>query len=202
MRIAMAKGLSLRDWQQQDVPLWRGWMQPGHAWKRLDGPYYPLPDAAALAASEARLVQRIAMGTWPPVREGMVIADADDQFIGEVSRYWQSEESHWLSVGLVLYDPAHWGQGLGQIALQGWCSYLFAAMPVLARLDLRTWSGNEGMMRLATKVGFVEEARFRRARVVDGQYYDGMAYGVLREEWMQRYPDGGAMAQTDRAVAA
>jgi len=60
------------------------------------------------------------------------------------------------------------------------------------RLDLRTWSGNRGMMRLAEKLGYAQEARFRRARLVTGAYYDGMGYGVLREEWQRWYPHGFA----------
>ena len=77
-----------------------------------------------------------------------------------------------------------------------WGDYLFGAMPDLARLDLRTWSGNAGMMRLAAKLGFQEEARFRKARIVQGVHYDGMGYGVLREEWQARYPDGFAASLT------
>jgi RimJ/RimL family protein N-acetyltransferase len=65
-------------------------------------------------------------------------------------------------------------------------------MPELARLDLRTWSGNHGMMALARKLGFIEEARFRKARIVDGAYHDGLGYGIRREEWATRYPDGFA----------
>lgn len=45
-------------------------------------------------------------------------------------------------------------------------------------------------MRLAENLGYVEEARFRRARIVAGAYYDGMCYGVLREEWEARYRGG------------
>ena len=48
------------------------------------------------------------------------------------------------------------------------------------------------MMRLAQKLGYREEARFRNARIVDGHYYDGMGYGILREEWAARYPQGFA----------
>jgi len=48
---------------------------------------------------------------------------------------------------------------------------------------LRTWSGNEGMMELAAKMGFKEEARFRKARIVKGQYYDSIGFGLLRDEW-------------------
>jgi len=109
-----------------------------------------------------------------------------------VSWYWQSQETHWLSVGLVIYDPAYWGQGRGYDALGLWSDYLFQALPAIVRLDLRTWSGNGGMMRLAEKLGYQLEARFRQARIVNGRYYDGLGYGVLREEWARRYPRGFA----------
>lgn len=109
---------------------------------------------------------------------------------GRVSWYWQSEETNWLSVGIVIYDPADWQQGWGYESLGLWCDYLLGTMPQLVRLDLRTWSGNMGMMRLAEKLGFREEARFRDARIVDGAYYDGMGYGMLRAEWEARYPQG------------
>ncbi|MDN3577462.1 hypothetical protein QWZ03_11855 [Chitinimonas viridis] len=48
----------------------------------------------------------------------------------------------------------------------------------------------------------MEAARFWSARVLNGQYFDGMAYGVLREAGPQRHPDGWATAQTDMVVEA
>lgn len=48
------------------------------------------------------------------------------------------------------------------------------------------------MIRLAAKLGFQEEARFRKARIVNGEYYDGLGYGILREEWAGRFPRGSA----------
>ena len=109
-----------------------------------------------------------------------------------MSWYWQSQETHWLSVGLVIYDPAYWGQGRGYDALGLWSDYLFQALPAIVRLDLRTWSGNGGMMRLAEKLGYQLEARFRQARIVNGRYSAGLGYGVLRAEWARRYPRGFA----------
>jgi putative hydrolase of HD superfamily len=67
--------------------------------------------------------------------------------------------------------------------LRLWCDHLFATVPEFARLDLRTWSGNERMIKLARKLGFREEARFRDARIVKGETYDALAFGILREEW-------------------
>lgn len=110
--------------------------------------------------------------------------------IGLVSRYWISEETQWAAIGIVIYDPAHWRQGIGYEALGLWTDYLFEQQPSWVRLDLRTWSGNTGMMQLAEKLGYTLEARFRKARVVNGQYYDGLGYGVLREEWQAHFPLG------------
>ncbi|NDJ60957.1 MAG: GNAT family N-acetyltransferase [Chloroflexi bacterium] len=183
----------LRDMQLGDVAAYSHWMQPGHEWQRLDGPYYGHPSAEQVAQQVERVRARIERAEWPDPRERLMIAaQPDDAFIGMVTWYWISEETHWPAVGILIYDPARWRQGLGYEALGLWSDYLFRVMPRFARLDLRTWSGNYGMMGLALKLGYMEEARFRRARIVDGNYYDGLGYGVLRDEWAARYPDGFA----------
>lgn len=159
-------------------------MRPDAAWKKLDAPYYRLPDAAGLARMVETRHAAIRDGRFSSPRTELVIADkGDDRLLGLATRYWESEETWWPGVGIVLFDPATWHAGRGAEALSLWCDYLFAALPRIARLDLRTWSGNGAMMALALKLGFKEGARFRRARIVDGQYYDGLGYGVLREEW-------------------
>ena len=183
--------LRLRDFEPADLGAYGDWQAPGHDWQALDGPYYPHPDKAQVAEAVKRMRRAIELHAWPQPRVRLVIADRDgDQLMGIVSWYWIGEETDWLAVGIVLFDPANWGRGYGYEALGLWCDYLFRALPRIVRLDLRTWSGNVGMMKLAGKLGFQEEARFRRARVVNGAYYDGMGYGVLREEWMAHYPEG------------
>jgi RimJ/RimL family protein N-acetyltransferase len=118
----------------------------------------------------------------------VVVADpVTDLLIGTVSWYWESEVTQWARMGIVLYDPDVRGRGVGREALALWTSFLFDRTDWV-RLDLATWSGNQAMMTVATSVGFVEEARFRRARVVDGVRYDSVAYGVLREEWFSTSP--------------
>jgi putative hydrolase of HD superfamily len=46
------------------------------------------------------------------------------------------------------------------------------------------------MMRLAEKLGYQLEGRFRSARIVAGAYHDALGYGILREEWQAKYPHG------------
>ena len=183
----------LRDWQMADMDAFAHWNAPDHEWQALDGPYYPKPTAPKVAALVDSARKRVQAADWPTPRRRLAIVDKQtDALLGLVSRYWQSEETKWLSIGIVIYDPANWRGGIGYEALGLWCEYLWVAMPELVRLDMRTWSGNIGMMRLAEKLGFQEEARFRKARIVDGDYYDGMGYGILREEWVVRYPQGFA----------
>jgi RimJ/RimL family protein N-acetyltransferase len=72
-----------------------------------------------------------------------------------------------------------------------WTSYLFATTDIV-RLDYATWSGNIGMCRIGSKLGWTEEGRFRQARVVEGRRYDSVVYGVLRSEWEARAVAGPA----------
>ena len=167
--------LKLRDWRDDDLRAWRHWLQPDHRWQELDGPYYPRPNPDQVDEMIARTRDRISSNDLPIPRRSLVIAMADsDELVGTVSLYWESEETIWLSLGIVIFDPNCWRQGLGYEALGLWCQYLFDALPEIVRLDLRTWSGNLGMTRLAEKLGFIEEARFRMARVVNGEYFDGL----------------------------
>ncbi|MCC6616038.1 MAG: GNAT family N-acetyltransferase [Anaerolineae bacterium] len=184
--------LRLRDLKPEDLAVYEYWLHPDHEWQRMDGPYYERPTVEQIPEIIDRLRQSISRrehSAQPPAH--VVIAErAGDAFLGQVNWYWISQETYWLAAGIVIYDPARWRKGLGYEALGLWTQVLFDKMPEIARVDLRTWSGNLGLMGLALKLGYLEEARFRKARIVDGRYYDGLGYGILREEWAARYPGG------------
>lgn len=92
----------------------------------------------------------------------------------------------WLKVGIVIYDPHYWNKGIDREALQLWITYLFEKFPDLCRIGLTTWSKNERMVRLAKKLGLLEEGRIRKVRYYEGEYYDSVKLGVLREEWTNK----------------
>ncbi len=48
------------------------------------------------------------------------------------------------------------------------------------------------MMHLTEKLGYQKEAVFRKARIVKGEYYDSIGYGILREEWGSLFKDSFA----------
>lgn len=160
-------------------------MQTDAKWHDTNGPYLPRPTALELNQNVER---RRAESLTDPAdrsepRTSLAVADTGTgRLIGQVSWYWESEATDWRRMGIVIYDPDCWSGGYGTEAMRLWTTYLFSHTSTV-RLDLATYSGNPGMMRVARKLGFREEGRFRKARVVNGVFYDSLVYGVLREEW-------------------
>lgn len=185
--------LVLRDWEERDLEPLAAWLGTGQLWRTTDAPYFPAMGKDEIPSYVARLRETIDSRDLPTPRTSLAIADGESgMLLGMVSRYWESKETNWPGAGIAIYDPLHWAQGLGYEALGLWTEYLFRTLLEIVRVDLSTWSGNRGMMRLAEKLEYQEEARFRRARIVNGAYYDGMGYGVPREEREECYPMGFA----------
>ncbi len=177
----LGEKVMLRDWEFPDIEVYVKAHEGKQRWMEYDGPYYAKPD-------KQEVLKRV--GRWQKeavenkIRTCQVIADKEsNRFIGTVTWYWQSKETHWASAGIVIYDEKDWTKGYGSDAFPLWISYLFDANPEWVHLDFRTWSGNPRMMKLGTKIGFQQEACFRKARIVNGEYYDSIAMGVLRSEW-------------------
>ncbi|CAM3156037.1 GNAT family N-acetyltransferase [Sporolactobacillus spathodeae] len=185
------KQIVIRDWQLKDAEDYIFWRQPGQTWQKFDGPYYPRMSRDEVIKLVDTLCMKIKTDTLETPRLDLAIADRNtDKLLGMVGWYWESKETNWLCAGISIFDPNYWGNGRGFEAFGLWTDYLFDAMPQIVRVDLRTWSGNFGMMRLAEKLGYTKEACFRKARIVNGEYYDSIGYGVLREEWLQMHPEG------------
>lgn len=182
--------LNLRDMQVKDLDALQRWLHPSHEWHKFNGPYYPPMPAEKIPGFIEKRAKAIQENNVPEPRMRLVIVDKSDDIMGMVTRYWISEETNWTAIGIIIWNPENWSKGYGYDALGLWCEYLFQAVPEFVRLDARTWSGNTGMMKLADKLGFTQEACFRNARIVGGKYYDGLGYGILREEWEACYPDG------------
>jgi RimJ/RimL family protein N-acetyltransferase len=115
------------------------------------------------------------------VRSKLII-EADEQLIGTVGWYWVDQTTNWLNNGISIFNKDYWSGGYGTDAFQLWTDYIFEHMNV-ERVGISTWSGNVRMMKLAAKIGMIEEGRIRRARIVNGEYFDSIKMGILRHEW-------------------
>lgn len=151
------------------------WMQPHQEWHRWDGPYFPKMSAEQVHG----WIQDLRTGRDTVERR---VVRLDDRRVGTCTWRWEHEKGGWARCGLAVYDPAQRGRGTGRAALGLLADLVFDETDA-RRLDLGTWSGNHGMCGAALAAGFTEEARFREARVVRGDRYDSVYFGLLRSTW-------------------
>lgn len=158
-------------------PLWNyiyGTENP--EWKKWDAPYFPL------VFEEFKVFRKNFIPNQANGPEPRMAIEVNGKLIGTVGYYWEHKESNWLEAGIVIYEPEYWNGGYGTEALTLWVDYLFSSMP-LVRVGITTWSGNKRMMRAAEKIGMKLEGRMRKCRYYEGEYFDSIRMGVLREEW-------------------
>ncbi|MFJ7829384.1 GNAT family N-acetyltransferase [Peribacillus sp. NPDC097197] len=143
-------------------------------WKKWDAPYFEhkhIPFDEFVSKKERYVDQD---NRWAIEVNGKVV--------GTVSYYWEHESSYWLEMGIAIYTPNLWSGGYGSKALRLWIEHLFHTLP-LVRVGFTTWSGNERMIKLGEKLGMTMEARLRKCRLYNGEFYDSIRMGILREEW-------------------
>lgn len=156
---------------------------PHAEWTKWNGPYFHEE-----TPTRREFLEDIGVNEFQdnPTRQVICL---DDKMIGMVSAYFDDGALlRWLDVGITIYDERMWHQGIGTAALRLWITHMFKVIN-LPHIGLTTWSGNERMMRLAEKLGLKMEARVRQVRYWQGQYWDSIRYGVLRDEWFTQYPD-------------
>ncbi len=177
----------IRDMEINDIESYIDLYHPDRRFHKFNGPYYKKSSVEELRIYGEEMHAKLIAGDNNVMGNKMLIVDdTTNDLIGQVNWYWKSKETLWMEVGIVIFNEDYWGQGIGYKALSMWVDMIFSKRPELIRLGLSTWSGNERMMRLAEKLGFKKEAVYRKARIVDGEYYDSVSYGVLREEWEVR----------------
>ncbi|MBP2966723.1 GNAT family N-acetyltransferase, partial [Acinetobacter baumannii] len=76
----------------------------------------------------------------------------------------------------------YWSQGVGSKSLLLWINNLFSLYDYLPHIGFTTWSGNKGMQKVGEKIGMTKEGVIRQVRYFEGQYYDAVKYGILRNE--------------------
>ena len=174
--------ISIRPITINDLKAYEHWSQPMHAYHSFNGPYFSKKSSDEISIYIHDLKERIKSGEDALPQRKMIV-DPNNNLIGEVSYYWKSLETNWMEIGIVIFDESYWGRGLGSQALKLWITELFKKHDDIVRIGFSTWSGNLGMVKLAAKLGMRQEACYQNARIVEGEYYDSVSYGLLRKEW-------------------
>lgn len=180
----MTNKIILRELELKDLEDYLYWTLPSREYHKYNGPYFKKPSYEEQKEYVEDLKIQLKKCKKNVLGNKKIIADFEsDEIIGEVNWYWKSEETLWMEVGLVIFNENYWGCGIGFKALTLWIDEIFDSNPKLVRIGLSTWSGNLRMIKLAEKLGLKKEAVYRKARIVDGKYYDSLSFGLLKEEW-------------------
>jgi len=176
----------LRDQRPSDVDARLRWLTTEIEWGYWDAPWEgndPLPPERI---DEVRRGMLDAMrNPLPSPRARLFIELVHGPLIGWVNSYDHDPVDRSARVGIDICESAHWGRGLGTEALRLWIDYLFAGLD-LERVRMATWSGNERMIRVAEKLGFVLEERVPDAREVRGRRYDSVRFALTKQTWNRR----------------
>ncbi len=174
--------IKLRPLTVTDLEVYYDLNKPSRKYHEFNGPYFDKQTEEELMQEIHDLRNDLTQGI---TRDNvLMIADIQtDELIGQVSWYWKSKETKWMEIGIIIFNENYWSKGIGFIALKMWIDKLFSERDDIVRLGLTTWSGNTGMVKLSEKLGLKLEAKYRKARIVAGEYFDSVSYGILREEW-------------------
>lgn len=84
---------------------------------------------------------------------------------------------------LAIGDPADRGKGYGSDTMKLMLHFAFNELN-LYRLSAIVTGDNSGALRFFMRYGFIEEVRRRKALLRDGQAWDLIHLGLLRDEWL------------------
>lgn len=173
------KNIRLKTIEETDLlPFWRISYGPEAdlTWKKFDAPYFENPVLSWEAFENG-------WGKDAVDNPHRKIIMYEDKIVGVVTAYWEDGAlEQWLEAGITIFSTADWGKGIGSTALSMWLEELFALHIKLPHIGFSTWSGNAGMQKAGEKCGMKKEAVIRKVRYWNGQYYDAIKYGILREE--------------------
>ncbi len=107
--------------------------------------------------------------------------------MGNVGIRLTAPGSHKADMGIEL-DPAHWGRGYAEEAGRRMLRFAFETLGV-HRVWADCLADNAAAARTLERLGLRQEGRLRHHERFKGRYWDGLVYGILRQEWVASRPN-------------
>lgn len=197
------QNIVLRDRRESDIDDDIRWNTLDTQWALWDAPWEMEDellkfDPAAYREEELVRLSRPNEG----FRWHFEVDTADGCHIGSVNAYLIDGNFDWVraadgregerfynTLGVDVSDSRFWGRGLGTQALTAFIKYHLDSG--FHDICLQTWSGNERMVHVAEKLGFVECSRKAGFRQVRGGIYDGLTFRLdetIFSQYMENNP--------------
>lgn len=108
---------------------------------------------------------------------------SDDRLIGDIGLWIESWAHGEAWVGIGIGERDYWGHGYGTDAMRLILRFAFAELN-LERVSLGVYAYNSRAIRSYEKAGFRREGVVRGECRRDGQRWDSVFMGILRDEWL------------------
>jgi RimJ/RimL family protein N-acetyltransferase len=119
---------------------------------------------------------------------GVFVIEADGERAGVMRFSSRGGPNRIAELGGLAVHPDYRGRNLADEAARVFQRHLFEELG-FHRLQLEVYGFNERAMRHAERSGFVLEGRKRRAYLHDGEWVDGVVYGLTVED-LEVTPEG------------
>ena len=176
----MLKGekVLLRPVRRADIQYFLKWFNDPEVIQYL-GMYLPMTEMA-----EEKYIEEL--GTTRAGTDANFVIEAIDggegKPIGSTGLHQINTKDHFATFGIAIGEKDYWSRGYGTEAARLLIRYGFEQLN-LHRISSAAWAFNDRSIRLHLRVGFKEEGRLRESVFKNGQYYDRVEFGILRQEW-------------------
>ena len=194
-----SKNLILRDFIESDIDKRIYWEKDETEWQLWDAPW-EYEDLTEDEKEKEFLGYVNVMHKWVAHYKNIsedarrhafqiVTKGKEQKYIGWVSSYRidveynYTESNGYCTVGIDIPDVSARGQGYAYQALGGFIQYLLEQGE--EEIFTQTWSGNQRMIHIAEKMGFVECCRKAGIRSVQGNRYDGLTFKLNKGKFLR-----------------
>lgn len=112
----------------------------------------------------------------------MTLSGADAEPLGTLYIAIRSPEHRQAEIGYML-GPPYWNQGYTTEAAREVVRFGFEHLDMHRIYAADILHENIGSIRVAQKLGFRQEARFRQSRYYRGRWWDTLVYAQVQAEW-------------------
>jgi RimJ/RimL family protein N-acetyltransferase len=172
------KTVYLRGLEREDLKLMHKWLNDSEImrWARSQ------PDNVTSVEAVEKEFELDLKGENPH-RKTFILAQAStDRPIGWASMRWWRPFSTTTDIGLVIAEKGFRGKGIGTEATMLLTSEAFDQLH-MHKVELWTRADNKAAQKVAKNCGFQQEGRDREVVFFDGEFHDGLTFGILEEEF-------------------
>jgi steroid Delta-isomerase len=137
--------------------------------------------AAVRSSDRESVLAEIARSRREPAAFGVFVIEVDGRRAGTMAFEVANRRSRIASLGGLAVHPDVRGRGIADEAARRFQRHLLLDLG-FHRLQLEIYGFNERAMRHAERAGFVREGARRKAYRRHGAWWDGVLYGLIRED--------------------